>query len=168
MFIKKIFRKILKLFFLLKKYILNLPNKLYIRYLRCFNNNLTPTIISNNCWCGGIYEDLGLEYMSPTVGLYLNAPCYIKFISNLRYYIDLDLKFTHISRYNGRCEYPIGLLDDIEIHFLHYKSEKDAYDKWNRRKQRINYDNLFIKFCDNDYCTDEHVIAFSKLNYKKR
>lgn len=106
--------------------------------------------------------------MSPTVGLYLNAPCYIKFISNLRYYIDLDLKFTQISRYNGRCEYPIGLLDDIEIHFLHYKSEKEAYEKWNRRKQRINYDNLFIKFCDNDYCTEEHVIAFSKLNYKKK
>lgn len=52
MFIKKVIRKVNKFFFLSKNVILDLPNKLYIKHLRYFNNNLTPTIISNNCWGG--------------------------------------------------------------------------------------------------------------------
>lgn len=42
----------------------------------------------------------------------------------------------------------IGKLDDIEVVFLHYKSEEEAYQKWNRRKKRINYNNLIFKFND--------------------
>lgn len=106
--------------------------------------------------------------MSPTVGLFFYAPCYIKFVSNLKYYLNKELYFTKDSKYNVVCDYPIGIIDDIEIHFLHYKSEQEAYEKWNRRKLRVDYDNLFIKFCDNDLCTIEHVEMFSKLPYKKK
>ncbi len=38
----------------------------------------------------------------------------------------------------------------MEIHFLHYQSEADALDKWNRRLARVNWDNLFFLFSDSE------------------
>jgi uncharacterized protein HI_1244 len=52
--------------------------------------------------------------------------------------------------------------------FLHYKSEQEAYEKWNRRKARINWDNLIVKFCDQDRATEEHIKAFDKLPYRNK
>ena len=47
--------------------------------------------------------------------------------------------------------YPIGKLgNDVEIHFLHYKSETEAQEKWNRRLKRMNFNNILFKFSDND------------------
>lgn len=31
--------------------------------------------------------------------------------------------------------YPIGKLDDIEVHFSHYDSQEEAMEKWTRRKK---------------------------------
>ena len=45
-----------------------------------------------------------------------------------------ELKFGAVSKYKDRAKtYPLGLLDDIEIHFTHYKSEEEAHEKWERR-----------------------------------
>lgn len=133
------------------------------------------TIISNNCWGGRVYQRYGLPYTSPTVGLLLFADEYIKFVSNLKYYLSLELTFipkTQSKYYEYYKEkdkyYPIGLLGDIEIVFLHYKSEKEAYEKWNRRKKRINWDNLIVKFNDQNLATEEHIKAFDRLPYKNK
>jgi uncharacterized protein (DUF1919 family) len=137
-------------------------------------NNYDFTIISNNCWGGGIYETFGLTYNTPTVGLFFYAPCYIKFIENLKKNLQLELKFIGRSRYEMANKtrignpYPIGLLnDEIEIHFLHYASENEALEKWERRKRRVNYDNLFCSLTDNDMCTMEEIEFFDLLPYKK-
>ncbi len=65
-------------------------------------------------------------------------------------------------------KYPIGKLDDIEIHFFHYKTNEEALKKWNERKKRINYDNLIVKFCDRDSATEEDIKNFAELNYKNK
>jgi uncharacterized protein (DUF1919 family) len=45
--------------------------------------------------------------------------------------------------------YPVGVLGDkVEIHFLHYKTAAEANDKWNRRIQRLNLNNLFFIYSD--------------------
>lgn len=133
------------------------------------------TIISNNCWGGRVYQRYALPYTSPTVGLMFFADEYIKFVSNLRYYMNQDLKFIpktqskYYQYYKDKEKYyPIGKLDDIEIVFLHYKSENEAREKWNRRKARINWDNLIIKFNDQNRCTPEHIKEFDKLPYKNK
>ena len=41
---------------------------------------------------------------------------------------------------------PLGKLDDVEIVFLHYATKEEAEEKWNRRKQRINWENIYYKF----------------------
>ena len=40
------------------------------------------------------------------------------------------------------------MLDDIEIHFNHYISFEEAKNKWDERKRRINYDNIYIVMYD--------------------
>lgn len=133
------------------------------------------TIISNNCWGGIIYRDFNLQYNSPTVGLFFMAEDYIKFIYDLENYMKENLEFISLenSKYKNylkKLNYnsPIGKLKDIEIMFLHYNSEEEAKEKWNRRKQRINWNNIIYKFSDQNMCTFEHLEKFSKFNVKNK
>ena len=131
------------------------------------------TIISNNCWGGHVYRWFQIGYNSPTIGLYLFSGDYIKLIYNLKYYLSLDPLFITYrdSKYrkilekrggaNVKC--PIGVLDDIEIIFLHYKTPEEALSKWNRRKRRIFWDNLYFKMSEQNECTIEHLKAFDQL-----
>jgi uncharacterized protein (DUF1919 family) len=158
------------LFGLIKK----IREDLYCHSLRKKVKNKNFTIISNNCWAGGIYEDLQMEYNTPTVGLFFYAPCYIKFLKNFQYYIQRPVTFKETSIYDEGQElrktklYPLGVLDDIEVHFLHYKNQTEALEKWNRRVKRINHHNLYINFCDRDLCTEEHLQEFDKLPFDRK
>ncbi len=136
-------------------------------------NQKEITIISNNCWAGMVYESYNLKKMSPTVGLFFMAGDYIKFISNLKYYLNLKLQFIDYknSKYydeNKNITYPIGLLGDIEIFFVHYHSKEEALEKWKRRIERINYHNIIFKFNDQNGCTLKDVEDFLKLPYKNK
>lgn len=53
--------------------------------------NKKPSIIASNCNGGVIYHDLGLKFYSPTINLFLYPKDYLKFISNLKYYLSLEL-----------------------------------------------------------------------------
>lgn len=137
------------------------------------------TIISNDCWGSQIYQELDLPYKTPFVGLFVMTPCYLKLLQNLKGSLLSPLTFTNQSRYqatesyylkNRQQEhwYPIGLLKgEVEIHFIHYASEAEAWEKWNRRIDRVLWhpEKLFIKFSDNLFlCRDEDIIAFDQLN----
>ena len=63
---------------------------------------------------------------------------------------------------------PIGLIDDVEVVFLHYKTFEEAVEKWNRRKSRINWDNLYIKMSFQNECKDEYVYEFDRLPYRNK
>jgi uncharacterized protein (DUF1919 family) len=134
------------------------------------------SIIASNCWGGGIYEDLSLPYLTPTVGLAFYPSCYIKFITNLRSNLEKPINFIESSKYHQANEirkksknpYPIGLIDDIEIHFIHYLSTQEAREKWGRRKDRVNFDNLFFAFNDRDFCTEEQIKLFDSTSYKNK
>lgn len=132
------------------------------------SNNFT--IISNNCWGGYVYQLLNLQYKSPFVGLFLYANDYYKLVSNFRYYMQQSLVCKDEMQYfePGNYYYPIGKLDDIEIHFLHYKSKEEAIEKWNRRKERINYNNLYFKFDNRDGATKSLLQKIDNLPYKNK
>lgn len=40
--------------------------------------------------------------------------------------------------------FPKGTFDDISIYFNHEKTAEEAEKNWNRRRERINYDNIFV------------------------
>jgi uncharacterized protein (DUF1919 family) len=137
------------------------------------------TIISNNCWGGTIYEAFNLKKMSPTVGLFFMAEDYIKFLSNLEEYLSIRLEFIKPEESKWREDkgltadkrfghYPIAKLKDIEIFFLHYKSEEEAREKWERRKKRINWDKLLVKFNDQNGCSIQNVKDFMDLPFKHK
>jgi uncharacterized protein (DUF1919 family) len=169
-----VFKKLKGYFLYIRLHLNRRAEFLYRTIQRKRITNTDFTIISNNCWGGGVYEDLGLPYKTPTVGLFYFAPCYFKFISNIDEYIKMDLEFIDISKYDkanqlkSKQHYPIGLLGgDIEIHFLHYKTKDEAAEKWNRRKERINLDNLFISFSDSEGYDLNELQQFDSIPYPK-
>ena len=163
----------------MKKIIKNVYLKIYkhtigkINYIRLKNKKIT--IISNNCWGGVFYRDNNLEYLSPTLGLFFMADEYIKFIYNLKHYINTDLHFISIEE-SKYCDYlkklnyksPIGKIDDVEICFLHYKTEDEAYEKWTRRKKRILYNKIIYKFSDQNGCLMSHLERFNQFDAKNK
>lgn len=126
------------------------------------------TIIANNCWGWKVYNQLGMPYRTPFIGLHINGPCFIKLLKNLPYYLQQELTFVYCSKYDDKkYSYPIALLgNDIEIHFVHYDSEDHARGTWQRRVKRINWDNLFIKMCDGYYATPELIKEFDTLDFE--
>lgn len=126
------------------------------------------SIISDNCWGAKVYQDLGIDYKTPFVGLFVFSEDYLRLVKNLKDYMAEPLSFTKQSKYVEDPKYPVAILKDIEIHFLHYKDEMEAEEKWNRRKKRINWDNLFFKFNDRDNCTKQLLLEFDNLKYEKK
>lgn len=125
----------------------------------------SPTIISCNCIGGILYHELNLQFCSPTINLYMNCEDFIKFCENLEYYLSLE-----IIEYTGPIErdYPLGMLGDILIYFVHYHSLEEAKEKWEIRKKRMDMDNIFIIATDRDGCNDALIKRFSELPYEKK
>jgi uncharacterized protein (DUF1919 family) len=122
-------------------------------------------LVANNCFGSRIYKILGREYNTPFVGLLLMPECFAKLVADFDGYMDQNIRFINNSKYplhrkarRGEGLYPLGLLGDLEIHFLHYKSEEDALDAWERRKARINREHLYFILIANGPC-DETVMA---------
>lgn len=111
-----------------------------------------------------ICHDLLVPQLSPTVNLYFEADDYIRFVSSLEHYISVELK--EIS--NKKGEYPIGILYDVKIHFLHYPNFEIAKSKWDERVKRINWKNLFLVFVEREGCTYNHLLEFDRLPYKNK
>ena len=155
-------------------------NKIISAVRRAFLKNVIKnrnfSIISNNCWAGRAYQYLDMPYLSPTAGLYFFAPDYIKFVSDLKRYLNTPLRFINPeeSKYyeeikkRNQTDKPIGILDDVEIVFLHYKTKEEAEEKWNRRKGRVNFDNIIIKFSRMNLCTDKEIEEFCKIPFDNK
>lgn len=139
-------------------------------------NNTDFSIICNNCWAGYVYRRFGLPYLTPTVGLYFFADDFIKLCSNVKGYMEKTLEFISYteSRYKDiledkkQTQVPLARLGDIEVVFLHYATREEAAEKWQRRVERINYDNLIFKFSKMNFCTDEHLKRFDALKARKK
>lgn len=130
-------------------------------------------IISNNCFGGQAYQWLKLPYNTPFVGLFLYGQCYLKLLQNFDFYLKQDLVFVTKSAYKDIIQaYPIALLYDVELHFLHYKTQQEVIDKWYRRlerlKEQINYDNFFFQISDQDLIDENIIEAFHKLDFKNK
>lgn len=104
------------------------------------------SILSNHCWGGYTYHSLGLQFLSPFVNLFLDADSYIKLLGDFEYY--MSLPFHHIRdeyEVNLKRNYPVAGLEDVTIHFNHYTDYDDAVAIWNKRKRRMNQDNLLVE-----------------------
>ena len=81
---------------------------------------------------------------------------------NLDYYLKLELTNCSNDEVNSIGEeYPMARLGDIIIHLVHYKTFAEGYDKWEERKKRINFDNIYI--IANDYVNDKTRLSVEKI-----
>lgn len=119
------------------------------------------SLISQNCIGGIIYHDANQRFLSPTVNLYILPKDFIKFVNNLDYYLSLTPNVEM-----GKA-YPIGTLGDIKINFMHYSSPQEAIEKWEERKQRINFNKIFVIMVERDGFDDEDFNDFLKIKYPK-
>lgn len=134
------------------------------------------TIISNNCWGGCCYDIFGLKYLSPTIGLFFMSSDYIKFVSSIEEYLSKPLiqifknQSKHYDYIKDKLtdDCVIGLLGDIEIFFLHYSSFDAAKQKFEKRKLRIDYDNILIKYSDQNLFSYKDFEKFENIKFKNK
>ena len=138
--------------------------RLYKEFKRRKLKNTTPTIISSNCNGEFWYYDMKLKFLSPTINLSFDMNEYVKMLENLRWY----MKQPILPYEDNRFEFPTGKLADIEIRFNHYNTFDEAVAKWEERKKRIEWDNLFILGIDGDNCSYKTMQRFDQLPYKNK
>lgn len=138
--------------------------RLYKEFKRRKLKNTTPTIISSNCNGEFWYYDMKLQFLSPTINLSFDMNDYVRMLENLRWYMEQPI----LPYEDNRFEFPTGKLADIEIRFNHYNTFDEAVAKWEERKKRIDWDNLFILGIDGDNCTYKTMQHFDKLPYKNK
>ena len=145
----------------IKQYYTLLRKSIIIKIIKRKVNFSDVSLISMNCIGGVLYHDIESKFLSPTVNLFFTAPDFIKFVNNIDYYLSLT-PMVHTSE-----DYPIGVLDDIMIHFMHYNSCEDALSKWEQRKKRINKDRLFVIMVEQNGFTNKEFEQFLNIKYPK-
>ena len=137
------------------------------------------SIISNNCWGAHVYQTLGREFNTPFIGLFLSPISYLRLLTTFPQCLSLPLNFKVASdedsinhaREAHAHQWPIGCLEDVaEIQFMHYQSEAEAREKWQRRIARLSVQptQWFFKFCDRDGCTLGQMTAFDQLPFTNK
>ena len=150
------------------KTIMLVPRKLYYKKMQKRLTNKDFTIIANNCFGGLVYHNLNSKFLSPTINLFISDVYFIRFVSNLKEYLAAEL--TELHEHDKK--YPVGQLEyngeTVRIDFMHYHSFEEAKDKWNARKARINYDNIYILYVTDGEVTKEKIDEFESLPYKNK
>lgn len=108
------------------------------------------SILSSNCLGGLVYDRLGLQFLSPTINLRIPSDQFVRFALNYEDYFAKSLDF-----FDAGYPFPTAHLGDITIYFNHYSSSTEAAMCWNRRKERVNKDGLFVMLNDCDGITEE-------------
>lgn len=119
------------------------------------------TVLSQNCIGGVFYHDMGLQFTSPMINLYMSGNDFVEFVLNLDYYLSLKLRMTWGE------EYPIGYLDDVAIYFMHYHTCQEAEAEWEKRKTRIIRDNIIVLCTDMVDFTNEVFEKWRQIPYHK-
>lgn len=131
------------------------------------------TIIARDCVGGILYHQHGMRFLTPTINLFFTPEDFNYLCLNFKEYIECEL----IEYKDDNIEYPVGILspdnlNPIKVYFLHYDSFKEAKNKWDDRKTRINWDNICVisTFCyplEVKTLTPKLIEDWNKIKYKK-
>ena len=141
-----------------------------LKNLKKMNGNHDFCLITNDCVGGVIYHDLGEQFRSPTINLWISNDHFLEFAQNLKYYLSCEITETPDSS----KKYPVGTIiptDDrhipIVLNFMHYKTFEEAHSKWKERSLRVDYNNLYFIWHFNGEGDIEKVKEFDRWNAKK-
>ncbi len=148
--------------------IMYIPRERYRKKMRKKLSNSNFSIIASDCFGTFMYHTLGEKFNSPTINLFFRQDDFFLFVSYLKEYLSVEL--IHLK--DSSVNYPVGQLTynnrSIRIDFMHYKSFEEAKQKWEERKRRVDFSNLYIVQVVPKGLTQEYVNSFSSLPYKHK
>ncbi len=121
-------------------------NKMLGYFRRKLFKGEVPTIISNTCVGGHIYDALGLPLASPTINVNIEGEDYIKLVNDISYYFTQELKcygWIRECRSDGiDTPHIIGKVGDITIKIGHTDTFEQAEKRWNLMIERVNWNRI--------------------------
>ena len=154
-----------------------LGNFLAINLRKSKLKNHSFSLISNNCIGGFMMHGVKEQFRSPTVNLVIQEDQFCTFCKHLKEYSECPLEERILEKqpcYKG-TPYPVGILrgeefgiPDITILFMHYHSFAQAKQTWEKRFQRVNYDDIFIVFNRDMEAKEETLDEFQTIPYEHK
>ena len=145
---------------------LNYKRAKFTNWIKAITNGQNISFISQNCISGRFYKLMGRPYLSPTVGLWFEPEDFLSFVENLR--LNLASEVMHDIEESKIYAYPVGRVNGIKIHFMHYESFEHAKQKWDDRAKRVDLANVMILMTDRDGCSASHKVRFFALPFEKK
>ena len=128
-------------------------------------------------WGGVISHDLEQKFCSPTINIYIRPEHFVEFCEKLDYYLTLKLEEVP---YDEKIGYPVAKIENIILYCKHYESFDEVVQLWEKRKSRINTENIFFIMTDRDVkppaysedsyrsCTEDTIKKFNMLPYNNK
>ena len=130
---------------------------------RAMLTNYDTCIICGNCLGGYIYHWLGLKFNSPFINLFLSNEDFIAALEDWDNFIEAPI----VEYVQNEFPYPIGLINGVKLHFMHYSSFDEATEAWERRKKRITSDNMCVMF--SNFEGEQSILErFEKLPFQRK
>ena len=113
---------------------------------------------------GVLSHDFNMRFSSPTVNLMIPGH---EFVSLMKDPHQIELGISEVM--NSGKIYPVGLLGNkYHLHFIHYKSFKEAVATWRRRVARVDYESIYAVLVETVSCSYQDLEEFDKLPYKHK
>lgn len=149
------------------KKVRNYFRSLYYKYKRGQLKNTAPTLITSDCFGGIAYHNLGLQFRSPTINLYFSKKDFIVFCNDIPSFFEAEL----VEEKDDTVSFPVGILvsgeNKVRLNFMHYKTFEEAKEKWDERKQRVDFSNIHVIQII-DRATAEDIANFETIPYEKK
>lgn len=119
------------------------------------------TILASNCMGGLLYHDFGQQFLSPTINTRFDSLDFVRFVCNIHEYLKKELRFIPTDE-----KFPVAMLGDVRVNFVHYHTNEEAEKKWKERINRIDWDNVYVITNDNDGMTEADFSALDACEFK--
>lgn len=111
-------------------------------YIKIKNSNIS--ILSDTCFAGFVYHRFGMKFLTPTINMFTDNENYYTFLSNLKEnmtYPMVKQENTLEDLYLGIYSFPQGRVGNSKWNFNHDIEFETAAARWERGRQRFNWDN---------------------------
>ncbi len=134
------------------------------RYMKLSRSRVT--ILSNCCWGGLTYHYFRLDFLSPTINLFIPDDDYLRFLEDLDAMLEKEPAFDHME-YNPEEDfyYPVFDLAGVKLHMNHCRDRAQGLREWEERCARVNPQNLLVTMITE---SPETAKRFARLPFEKK
>lgn len=144
----------------------------FAKYVSLIENPVS--IFCENCWGGVVYKRLKLPFSSPFINIDWPPQDFAKLLLKPDFYLKQEFKMEREGNLKDGV-FPIASLgtgeDKVKMNLIHNETFEKAKEQWDRRKKRINNENIFVKFGFNSIIDDDIkkycINSYEQVKYKK-